>query len=108
MKYFLFIFLFGCTVTAQKQSDELKEDIEFQKLMNKVSETNTLSVQVQAKASKKEVELVEKAVETIKVLKTEVTILKTELSEVKATLDSVSNDTGISFKLLPISDNKKN
>ena len=41
-------------------------------------------------------------------LKTEVTTLKTELSEVKATLDSVSNDTGISFKLLAIPDNKKN
>ena len=108
MKYLLFIFLFGCTASAQNQSEELKDDIEFQKLMNKVSETNDLSVQVQAKASKKEAELVQKAVETIKELKTEITTLKTELSEVKATLDSVSNDTGISFKLLAIPDNKKN
>jgi hypothetical protein len=105
MRYLLFIFLMGCTASAQNQSDDLKDDIEFQKLMNKVSETNDLSVQVQAKASKKEAELVQKAVETIKELKTEVTILKTELSEVKATLDSVSNDTGISFKLFAISDN---
>jgi hypothetical protein len=105
MKYLLFIFLMGCTASAQKQSEDLKDDIEFQKLMNKVSETNDLSVQVQAKASKKEAELVQKAVETIKELKTEVTILKTELSEVKATLDSVSADTGISYKLLAISDN---
>ncbi len=52
--------------------------------------------------------LVQKAVETIKELKSEVTILETELNDVKATLDSVSNDSGISFKLLPISDNKKN
>ena len=108
MKYLLFIFLFGCTASAQNQSEDIKDDIEFQKLMNKVSETNTLSVQVQAKASKKEAELVTKAVATITELKQEVKILKTELSEVKASLDSVSNDSGISFKLLPISENKKN
>ena len=52
MKYLLFIFLFGCTASAQNQSEDIKDDIEFQKLMNKVSQTNTLSVQVQAKASK--------------------------------------------------------
>ena len=98
----------GCTASAQNQSEETKEDIEFQKLMNKVSETNTLSVQVQVKASKKEAELVTKAVATITELKQEVKILKTELSEVKATLDSVSNDSGISFKLFAIPNNKEN
>jgi seryl-tRNA synthetase len=108
MKYLLFIFLMGCTASAQNQNEDLKEDIEFQKLMNKVTQTNDLSVQVQAKASKKEAELVTKAVATITELKQEVKILKTELSEVKASLDSVSNDTGISFKLLAIPDNKKN
>ena len=108
MKYLLFIFLMGCTASAQNQSEETKEDIEFQKLMNKVSETNDLSVKVQAKASKKEAELVTKAVATITELKQEVKILKTELSEVKATLDSVSNDSGISFKLLAIPNNKEN
>lgn len=108
MRYLLFIFLFGCTATAQKQSDETKEDIEFQKLMNRVAETNLKSVQVQAKASKKEAELVQKAVEKIVELKSEVSILKTELNDVKATLDSVSNDTGISFKLLAIPHNKEN
>ena len=105
MRYLLFIFLMGCTASAQNQSEDLKDDIEFQKLMNKVSQTNDLSVQVQAKASKKEAELVQKAVETIKELKTEVTILKTELSEVKATLDSVSNDSGVSYRIYAISDN---
>ena len=108
MKYLLFIFLIGCTASAQNQSEETKEDIEFQKLMNKVSQTNDLSVQVQAKASKKEAELVTKAVATITELKQEVKILKTELSEVKASLDSVSNDSGISFKLLAIPNNKEN
>jgi phage host-nuclease inhibitor protein Gam len=67
-----------------------------------------LSVQVQAKASKKEAELVTKAVATITELKQEVKILKTELNEVKASLDSVSNDTGVSFKLLAIPNNKEN
>lgn len=108
MRYLLFIFLMGCTASAQNQSEDLKEDIEFQKLMNKVTETNNLSVQVQAKASKKEAELVTKAVATIKELKTEVKILKTELSEVKATLDNVNADTGISFKLFAIPNNKEN
>ena len=108
MKYLLFIFLMGCTASAQNQSEELKDDIEFQKLMNKVTQTNDLSVQVQAKASKKEAELVTKAVATITELKQEVKILKTELSEVKATLDSVNNDTGISYKLFAIPTNKKN
>ena len=108
MKYLLFIFLFGCTASAQNQSEDIKDDIEFQKLMNKVSETNDLSVQVQAKASKKEAELVTKAVATITELKQEVKILKTELSEVKASLDSVSNDSGISFKILAIPNNKEN
>jgi seryl-tRNA synthetase len=108
MKYLLFIFLFGCTASAQNQSEDIKDDIEFQKLMNKVTQTNDLSVKVQAKASKKEAELVTKAVATITELKQEVKILKTELSEVKATLDSVSNDSGISFKLLAIPNNKEN
>ena len=108
MKYLLFIFLMGCTASAQNQSEDLKDDIEFQKLMNKVTQTNDLSVQVQAKASKKEAELVTKAVATITELKQEVKILKTELSEVKATLDSVNNDTGISYKLFAIPTNKKN
>lgn len=108
MRYVLFIFLFGCTATAQQPSLETKEDIEFAKLMEQVSATNAKSVEVQAKASKKEAELVEKAVAKITELKQEVTILKTELNEVKATLDSVSADTGTSYKLLAIPDNKKN
>jgi ATP phosphoribosyltransferase regulatory subunit HisZ len=108
MKYLLFIFLFGCTASAQNQSEDIKDDIEFQKLMNKVTQTNDLSVQVQAKASKKEAELVTKAVATITELKQEVKILKTELSEVKASLDSVSNDTGVSFRIYAIPNNKEN
>ncbi len=95
----------GCTASAQNQSEDLKEDIEFQKLMNKVTETNALSVQVQAKASKKEAELVTKAVATIVSMKGEIKDLKIELNEVKSKLDSVTIDTGGKFVLLPISNN---
>ena len=105
MRYLLFIFLMGCTASAQNQSEDLKEDIEFQKLMNKVTETNALSVQVQAKASKKEAELVTKAVATIVSMKGEIKDLKIELNEVKSKLDSVTIDTGGKFVLLPISNN---
>jgi seryl-tRNA synthetase len=108
MKYFLFIFLFGCTATAQMPSEDTKDDIEFQKLMDQVSQTNARSVEVQAKATKKETEIVKQAVQKITELKQEVNILKTELNDVKQALDSVSNDTGVSFKLFAISANKEN
>jgi uncharacterized small protein (DUF1192 family) len=108
MRYIFFIFIFGCTATAQQPSIETKEDIEFAKLMQQVSATNAKSVEVQTKASKKEAELVQQAVAKITELKQEVAILKTELNDVKATLDSVSNDTGVSFKLFAISANKEN
>jgi uncharacterized protein YlxW (UPF0749 family) len=108
MRYIFFIFIFGCTATAQQPSIETKEDIEFAKLMEQVSATNAKSVEVQAKASKKEAELVQQAVAKITELKQEVNILKTELNDVKQALDSVSNDTGVSFKLFAISANKEN
>jgi hypothetical protein len=105
MKYLFFLFLFGCSVSAQKTSDELAEEREFQQLMSKVSQTNDKSVQVQKAASKKEAELVTKAVATIIAMKGEIKDLKTELYEVKTRLDSVSIDTGNKFMLLPISNN---
>ena len=105
MKYLFFIFLFGCTVSAQKTSEEVEQEREFQQLMSKVAQTNDKSVQVQKAASKKEAELVTKAVEKIITLKNDVKTLKNELNEVKARLDSVSIDTGNKFVLLPISNN---
>jgi seryl-tRNA synthetase len=104
MKYLFFIFLFGCTVSAQKTSEEVAEEREFQQLMSKVTQTNDKSVQVQKAASKKEAELVTKAVATIVAMKSEIKDLKTELNEVKTRLDSVAIDTGGKFVLLPISD----
>ena len=105
MKYLFFLFLFGCSVSAQKTSEELAEEREFQQLMSKVAQTNDKSVQVQKAASKKEAELVTKAVATIIAMKGEIKDLKTELYEVKTRLDSVSIDTGNKFMLLPISNN---
>ena len=105
MKYLFIIFLFGCSVSAQKTSKELQEEREFQQLMSKVAETNNKSVQVQKAATKKEAELVTKAVATIIAMKGEILDLKTELNEVKNKLDSVTIDTGSKFMLLPISNN---
>jgi hypothetical protein len=105
MKYLFIIFLFGCSVSAQKTNQEIQEEREFQQLMSKVAETNDKSVQVQKAASAKEAELVTKAVATIIAMKGEIKDLKTELYEVKTRLDSVSIDTANKFMLLPISNN---
>jgi hypothetical protein len=103
MKYLFILFLFGCSVSAQKTSDELIQEREFQDLMSKVTQTNNRSVLVQEAATKKEAELVTKAVATIVSMKGEIKDLKIELNEVKSKLDSVSIDTGGKFMLLPIS-----
>ena len=103
MKYLFIIFLFGCSVSAQKTSEELIQEREFEQLMSKVTQTNNRSVLVQEAATKKEAELVTKAVATIVSMKEEIKDLKIELNEVKSKLDSVSIDTGGKFMLLPIS-----
>jgi|LakMenE22Apr09ns_1017241.scaffolds.fasta_scaffold00226_7 hypothetical protein len=103
MKYLFILFLFGCSVSAQKSSDELIQEREFEQLMSKVTQTNNRSVLVQEAATKKEAELVTKAVATIVSMKGEIKDLKIELNEVKSKLDSVSIDTGGKFMLLPIS-----
>ena len=105
MKYLFIFFLFGCTVSAQKTSEEVEQEREFNELMSRVAETNNRSVEVQQAASKKEAELVTKAVSTIVAMKSEIKDLKIELNEVKSKLDSVTIDTGSKFMLLPISNN---
>jgi hypothetical protein len=105
MKYLFILFLFGCTVSAQKTSEEVEQEREFNQLMSRVAETNNRSVEVQQAASKKEAELVTKAVSTIVAMKSEIKDLKIELNEVKSKLDSVTIDTGSKFMLLPISNN---
>jgi len=103
MKYLFILFLFGCSASAQKTSEELIQEREFEQLMSKVTQTNNRSVLVQEAATKKEAELVTKAVATIVSMKGEIKDLKIELNEVKSKLDSVSIDTGGKFMLLPIS-----
>ena len=105
MKYLFILFLFGCTVSAQKTSEEVEQERDFNELMSRVAETNNRSVEVQQAASKKEAELVTKAVSTIVAMKSEIKDLKIELNEVKSKLDSVTIDTGSKFMLLPISNN---
>ncbi len=102
MKYFLLIFLFGCQVTAQNESETAKKDREFQNLLSKVEENTKASAKVQEGASKKQSQIVTEAVNTIITLKEENKDLKTELNEVKVKLDSVNADTIIPFVLLPI------
>jgi hypothetical protein len=95
MRYLLFIFLYGCSLTAQEPSKEQKIDNEFQLLLNKVNENNVNSSLVQKEASKKEKKIITNTINNIN-------NLKSELSEVKARLDSITIDTGSSFSLLPI------
>jgi hypothetical protein len=95
MRYLLFIFLYGCSLTAQEPSKEQKIDNEFQLLLNKVNENNVNSSLVQKEASKKEKKIITNTINNIN-------NLKSELSEVKARLDSITVDTGSSFSLLPI------
>ena len=107
MKYLFIIFLFGCTATAQQKVED-KGDKEFLELMNRFNSTYKESKEVQKEAENKETELVNEAAEKIVTLNNAVNELKIELNEVKASLDSVSNDTGRAFMLLPISGNKEN
>lgn len=95
MRYLLFIFLYGCSLTAQEPSKDQKIDNEFQLLLNKVNENNVNSSLVQKEASKKEKKIITNTINNIN-------NLKSELSEVKARLDSIAIDTGSSFSLLPI------
>jgi vacuolar-type H+-ATPase subunit I/STV1 len=106
MKYLFILFvIYGCqSASTQAVSDENKKELEFQKLMEGVKQTNQLSALAQQKAAEKEVQIVGKAVKTIESLKSEVNQLKSELNEVKSRLDSANTvDTSSEkFQLRPI------
>ena len=106
MKYFLLIFLFGCNVTAQNESENAKKDREFQNLLSKVEENTKASAKVQEQASKKQTQIVTETVSKIITLKEENKDLKIELNEVKVKLNIANADTIIPFQLLPISHKK--
>ena len=103
MKYLVFIFLFGCGVTAQNVSEDTKEEQEFQKLLKKSQANIQSQAAIQEVASKEQKKIVAQTVTKIVELKEENKELKVELNETKAKLDSVSLDTLVPFQLLPIS-----
>jgi archaellum component FlaC len=90
-------------VTAKKEDKAVTEDKEFEQFMADFHNTLTKNKAVQVKADQAKEAIVTSTVSKFAEIKEEVNTLKTELNEVKQTLDSVSNDTAISFKLLPIS-----
>lgn len=102
MKYLVFIFLFGCGVTAQDISEDTKEDQEFQKLLKKSQANIQSQAAIQEVASNEQKKIVAQTVNKIVELKEENKDLKVELNETKAKLDSVSLDTLVPFQLLPI------
>ena len=113
MKSILLIFGFltvtatTINVTAKKEDKVVTEDREFEEFMADFNKTLTKNKAVQVKADEAKEAIVTSTVSKFAEIKQEVNTLKTELNEVKATLDSVSNDTAVSFKLLPISHYKK-
>ena len=114
MKTFLLIFGFltvtatTINVTAKKEDKVVTEDKEFEQFMADFNKTMTKNKAVQVKADEAKEAIVTSTVSKFAEIKQEITTLKTELYEVKQTLDSVSNDTAVSFKLLPIPVNKEN
>lgn len=102
MKYFVFIFLFGCGVTAQGVSEEAKEDQELDMLLKKAQSNIQVQATLQDAASKEQKKIVTQTISQIVGLKEENKELKIELNETKAKFDSLSFDTIVPFVLLPI------
>ena len=102
MKYLVFIFLFGCGVTAQGVSEESKEDQELDMLLKKAQSNIQAQATLQDAASKEQKKIVKQTISQIVGLKKENKELKIELNETKAKFDSISFDTLVPFQLLPI------
>jgi hypothetical protein len=104
LTFLILISLYGCQYTTAQHIDEtVKEDKEFELLLNKVSENNKNSAAVQEGATKAQTKIVNQAVSQIVSLKAEVSSLKSELINAKSKLDSNLADTGVKFNLLPVS-----
>ncbi len=102
MKYLVFIFLFGCGVTAQGVSEESKEDQELDNLLKKAQSNIQVQATLQDAATKEQKKIVTQTISQIVGLKEENKELKIELNETKAKFDSLSFDTLVPFQLLPI------
>jgi uncharacterized protein YlxW (UPF0749 family) len=100
----LIIFLLSCNVSGQNTNEELRRELEFQKLLLESKRVAAEAHQEAVKADQQTAEIVTKAVNTISSLKAEVKQLKHTLYETKKALDSVeSTDNVQPFKLSPIS-----
>jgi cell division protein FtsX len=102
MKYLVFIFLFGCGVTAQGVSEESKEDQELDNLLKKAQSNIQVQATLQDAATKEQKKIVKQTINQIVGLKEENKELKIELNETKAKFDSLSFDTLVPFQLFPI------
>jgi hypothetical protein len=102
MKYLVFIFLFGCGVTAQGVSEESKEDQELEMLLKKAKSNIEIQATVQDAATKQQKKIVTQTISQIVGLKEENKELKIELNETKAKFDSIILDTLVPYVLLPI------
>jgi hypothetical protein len=89
MRYLIFIFLTGCTLSAKKPNPEHKKDAEFHQLISKAKDNHANFHQVHAKAKKKEDKLVSQAITKIVTLKAEVKDLKSEISGMKIRIDTI-------------------
>ena len=89
MKYLFFIFLTGCTLSAQQQNTEQQKDAEFNNLINNATQNQSKFKEVHKKAKAKEAKLVAQAITKIVTLKAEVKDLKSEISEMKVRVDTV-------------------
>jgi seryl-tRNA synthetase len=104
---FLTITATSINVTAKKEDKVVTEDREFEEFMTDFNQTLTKNKAVQIKADEAKEAIVTSTVSKFAEIKQEISTLKTELNEVKQTLDSVSNDTAVSFSVLAISHYKK-
>ena len=114
MKFIVFSFVsliavFGLVnVDAETESQQLKDDREFEKLMSDFNSTMQKNKYIQAKADSTKDKMIIETAKKIVQLSIENNGLKTELNEVKAQLDSVSTDTGSQYSVLAISHYKEN
>ncbi len=89
MRYLFFLFLTGCTLSAQKQDAETQKDAEFNKLIDNAKQNQSTFKKVHSKAEAKEKIIVSQTITKIVTLKAEVKDLKSEISEMKIRIDTV-------------------
>jgi hypothetical protein len=89
MRYLIFLFLTGCTLSAQQQDAEKQKDAEFNKLIDNAKQNQSTFKKVHSKAEAKEKRIVSQTINKIVTLKEEVKDLKSEISGMKIRVDTV-------------------